>query len=92
MDAEGRHEGVPCPRCASLHTITFRYVEGFEELECPHCGFTSDAEELDALTRYASDLVEGHASADAGWSASRGADEAGPVPDSPPIPRRSLKA
>lgn len=58
-DAEGFREGVACPECGSTETITFRYVEGFEEHECPECGYRSDAEELDALTRYASDLLEG---------------------------------
>lgn len=52
MDAEGHHNGTPCPRCGDEGTITYEYAEGFEELECPACGHVSDAAELDALTRY----------------------------------------
>ncbi len=58
VDAEGFHEGAECPQCGSSDTITFRYVEGFEEYECPNCGYRSDDQELDELTRYASDLLE----------------------------------
>ncbi len=58
VDAEGSYDGVACPVCGGTGTITFRYVEGFEELECPDCGYRSDAEELDALTRYESALLE----------------------------------
>lgn len=90
MDAEGRHEGVPCPRCGSDGTITFHYAEGFEELECPACGYASDAAELDSLTRYESALIEGPGPAPKA-TASRGR-AATPEPDLPPIPRRSLKA
>lgn len=57
-DAEGFHEGVECPQCGSTDTITFRYYDGFEEHECPACGYHEGAEELDALTRYESPLLE----------------------------------
>lgn len=58
MDAEGFEEGVECPACGSRDTITFRYREGFEEYECPRCGYRSDAEELDSLMRYDGTLLE----------------------------------
>ncbi len=89
MDAEGCHEGVPCPRCGSVRTITYHYVEGFAELECPECGYRSDADELDALTRFESDLAEGRALLERG-ALGFGADN--PEPDLPSIPRRGLKA
>lgn len=58
MDAEGFEEGVECPACGGHDTITFRYREGFEEFECPRCGYRSDDEELDALTRFGGNLLE----------------------------------
>ncbi len=58
MDAEGFHERTPCPVCASEDTVTFHYDEGFTELECPGCGYRSDAEEIASLHRYAGDLLE----------------------------------
>ena len=76
MDAEGFNERVPCPRCASERTVSFHYVEGFDELECPDCGFRSDAEELGALTRFQSGLLEREAAEQ----------------DIPPIPIRAMKA
>ena len=76
MDAEGSFERVACPQCGSLETITFRYVEGFSELECPSCGYRSDAEELVLLQRYPGDLLE--------------SEPARSLP--PPIPVRGLKA
>lgn len=61
VDAEGFREGAACPDCGSTDTITFRYNEGFDEVECPHCGYRSDALELDSLTRYSAELLEGNA-------------------------------
>lgn len=61
FDAEGSYEGVPCPGCGRNNTITFRYQEGFEELECLDCGYLSDQEELSALQRYDGALLEGEA-------------------------------
>ena len=58
IDAEGFREGAECPDCGSTDTVTFRYREGFEEVECPNCGYRSDDEELDLLTRYSADLLE----------------------------------
>lgn len=57
-DAEGSHEGIPCPECGSLDTITYRYVEGFEEHECPACGYTDWGEELADLIRDGGELLE----------------------------------
>ncbi len=76
LDAEGFFEGVACPQCGA-ETVTFRYREGFEEHECPRCGYRSDAEELDELTRFSRDLLE---------ATSDGTD------NPPPIPRRTIKA
>lgn len=58
VDAEGFHEGVPCPQCGGTNTITFRFVEGFEEHECPDCGYREDGADLADLARYESDLKE----------------------------------
>lgn len=58
VDAEGLREGTECPDCGSTDTVTFRYQEGFDELECPQCGYRSDDQELDSLTRYTSELLE----------------------------------
>ncbi len=76
MDAEGRREGTACPQCGSREAITYYYVEGFNELECPACGYRSDAEELSALQRYSGDLLE-----------SPGAAE-----DLPPVPMTPIEA
>lgn len=77
MDAEGFHEQIPCPRCGSEQTVSFHYVEGFEELECPRCGYRSDAAEIAALTRFQGNLLERE-------------DEE--HDDLPPIPIRTMKA
>ncbi len=58
IDAEGIYNGEPCPRCGSTGTVTYQYREGFSELECPSCGFSSEAEELADLQRYDGDLLE----------------------------------
>ena len=58
IDAEGIHEGEPCPQCGSTDTVTFLYREGFSELECPTCGFSTESEELAALQRFGGDLLE----------------------------------
>ncbi len=91
MDAEGRHDGVPCPRCGSVATITYLYVEGFEELECPTCGYVSDAAELEALGRLALGLPEEPASG--GRGAASDVEPDSPADhDAPAYPRRSLRA
>ena len=77
MDAEGFHEQIPCPRCGSEQTVSFHYVEGFEELECLRCGYRSDAAEIAALTRFQGNLLE--------------RDDEDPD-DLPPIPIRTMKA
>lgn len=85
MDAEGFNEETPCPECGSVNTVTYRYVEGFSELECPNCGFRSDSQELADLTRYQGLVLErglpsGHTFDD------RAADNL------PPVPIRAMKA
>lgn len=57
FDAEGSANGTPCPECGGEDTVTWRFREGFDELECRTCGYRSDAEELDALEREARDLL-----------------------------------
>ena len=59
FDAEGRHDGVPCPACSSTGTISYHYREGHSELECPACGYRSDQQELSDLQRYEGSLLEG---------------------------------
>jgi Zn ribbon nucleic-acid-binding protein len=58
FDAEGSFDDEPCPACGSKNTITYRYEEGFSELECRVCGFRSDQDELSELQRYSGDLLE----------------------------------
>lgn len=58
FDAEGVHEGERCPECGSVDTVTFHYREGFRELECPACGYASDAAELMDLHRYGGELLQ----------------------------------
>ena len=77
MDAEGFHEHVPCPRCGSENTVSFHYIEGFDELECPACGYRSDADEIAALTRFQGGLLE---------------RDDRPEEERPPIPIRTMKA
>jgi uncharacterized metal-binding protein (TIGR02443 family) len=58
-DAEGSHDGVPCPTCGSEATISWHFAEGFVELECRTCGYRSDAEEIAALERESGELLAG---------------------------------
>lgn len=58
IDAEGFHRGEACPKCGSTSTVTYEYHEGFTELECPTCGYRSDAHEIHDLQRYGGDLLE----------------------------------
>jgi len=99
VDAEGFHEDIPCPECGSVNTVTYRYVEGFTELECPACGYRSDAQEISDLTRYQGVVLE----RDRWWAdgaSSHDHQTDGPSPDGrrhraddlPPVPIRALKA
>lgn len=58
FDAEGSFENDVCPQCGSSDTVTYRYPEGFSELECRECGFCSEYEEFSELQRYSGDLLE----------------------------------
>lgn len=60
-DAEGFDDGPPCPDCGREPTRRFVYLEGFEEHECPRCGWRSDEEAIADLRRAAGDLLEGPA-------------------------------
>jgi transposase-like protein len=60
FDAEGQYLAETCPQCGSTKTITYEYAEGFSELECQNCGYTSESEELSALGRYRGELREGN--------------------------------
>ncbi|MEX2501814.1 MAG: YheV family putative metal-binding protein [Trueperaceae bacterium] len=57
FDAEGSHEGDACPECGDEGTIRWRFEEGFDEIECPACGFRSEADEIAALRDEAGDLL-----------------------------------
>lgn len=59
VDAEGSFDGVPCPDCGSEETISWRFAEGFDELECRTCGFRSDAGAIADLERAAGDVLKG---------------------------------
>lgn len=61
FDAEGVELGEVCPQCGGSDTVTFLYNEGFAELECRSCGFTSEAPEIADLARYRGDLREADA-------------------------------
>jgi len=58
-DAEGVRNKDICPECKSDKTITYKYQEGFTELECEACGFHSDHAELSDLGRFRGELIEG---------------------------------
>ncbi len=58
FDAEGLELGESCPRCESSDTVTYEYSEGFTELECRHCGYTTEAPEIADLARFSGDLKE----------------------------------
>jgi Zn ribbon nucleic-acid-binding protein len=58
-DAEGFEENEICPKCGGSDTVTYRYSEGFSELECRSCGHSSEVEDIAELTRYGGELVEG---------------------------------
>lgn len=89
MDAEGFHEETPCPECGSVTTVTYRYVEGFSELECPSCGYRSDAQELADLTRYQGSVLERRSRHEHSFD-DRVTDRA--TEDLPPVPIRAMKA
>ncbi len=57
-DAEGVAGEDPCPECESLDTVTYHFWEGFTELECRACGYSSEREDVTELTRYRGDLRE----------------------------------
>ncbi|MFW5899493.1 MAG: hypothetical protein ACOCUN_03385 [Jiangellaceae bacterium] len=57
FDAEGSFEGVPCPECGSEATVSWHFAEGFDELECRHCGYRSDEADLAELERDAGDVL-----------------------------------
>ena len=59
FDAEGSYDGDPCPECGSKKTVTYRFAEGFSDIECETCGFHSDRDELSDLSRYRGELLEG---------------------------------
>ena len=56
FDAEGVELDETCPQCGGSDTVTFVYAEGFSELECRTCGFTSEAPDMADLARYRGDL------------------------------------
>lgn len=85
MDAEGFNEEIPCPECGSVNTVTYRYVEGFSELECPNCGYRSDSQELAELTRFQGSVLE------RGFNPEHAFDER-VAEDPPPVPIRAIKA
>lgn len=58
FDGEGSFDDEPCPACGSENTITYHYDEGFSEVECRACGFSSDREELAELQRFTGELLE----------------------------------
>ncbi|MGL4611227.1 MAG: hypothetical protein ACRCYY_16400 [Trueperaceae bacterium] len=60
FDAEGHYTNEVCPRCGSAQTISYDYNEGFSELECEACGYTSEAPELSDLGRFRGELREGY--------------------------------
>ena len=57
-DAEGIERGEVCPECGSNHTVTYVYLEGFTELECYRCGYSSESQDISELARYRGDLSE----------------------------------
>ena len=65
FDAEGHDDGPACPTCGSEPTWRFVYDEGFDELECPRCGWRSDEAELGDLRRASRDLLEREGGVDA---------------------------
>jgi len=58
FDAEGMELGEACPQCGSSNTVTYLYAEGFSELECRHCTYTSEALDIADLARFSGDLKE----------------------------------
>ena len=58
FDAEGVELEETCPQCGGGDTVTFVYAEGFSELECRTCGFSTEAPEIGDLARYRGELKE----------------------------------
>lgn len=77
FDAEGTELGESCPRCESSDTVTYLYSEGFSELECRRCGYSSEALEIADLARFRGDLKE---------------QDSGREGELPPIPIKKLDA
>lgn len=57
-DAEGTFAGDICPECGSLETVTYHYREGYCELECLHCGFNSEPDDVSDFVRDSGALCE----------------------------------
>lgn len=58
FDAEGVELGESCPQCGSSDTVTYLYNEGFSELECRRCGYTTEAADIADLARFRGELKE----------------------------------
>lgn len=58
FDAEGLELGEVCPQCESTDTVTYTYTEGFTELECRRCGYSSEASDIADLARFRGELKE----------------------------------
>lgn len=58
FDAEGLELDEHCPQCDSTDTVTYTYTEGFSELECRRCGYTSEAPDIADLARFRGELKE----------------------------------
>jgi uncharacterized metal-binding protein (TIGR02443 family) len=58
FDAEGVELGESCPQCGSSDTVTYLYNEGFSELECRRCGYTTEAADIAELARFRGELKE----------------------------------
>lgn len=78
FDAEGVELGERCPRCDSSDTVTYVYTEGFSELECRRCGYTSEAPGIADLARFQGSLRERESTT--------------PDAELPPIPIKKLEA
>jgi Zn ribbon nucleic-acid-binding protein len=57
-DAEGIEQHDPCGECGSTNTVTYHYEEGYSDVECRNCGYSSELEDIAELSRYRGDLLE----------------------------------
>lgn len=56
-DAEGSFDGPACPACGATPTVTWRFDDGIDEIECRQCGYHSEGDVAGQLLADAGDVL-----------------------------------